>query len=235
MKNRCAWLNHSSNPTFFIRLTERHPNIRLWFSGVRPPARLRAYCSWVGLTVSVHLMYIWLLLAVADILCCSSLPVSLPGVLHCLSVALSQCNTRDCCNCWCAAGHACAWEEIAPGRPQCPVGEGCTVVPCAPVVAAPASILLVADLALKAAAVSKVFTSCQRRGCRVSRCLRMPTRSTSTSATTTRTASAWWGAVLSSRRASLATAIETATVSPAFYGVNRDSGCSLFFILNPKP
>ena len=35
VKNRCAWLNHSSNPTYFIRLTERYPNIRLWFSGVR--------------------------------------------------------------------------------------------------------------------------------------------------------------------------------------------------------
>jgi hypothetical protein len=35
VKNRCAWLNHSSNPAAFIRLVERFPNIRLWFSGVR--------------------------------------------------------------------------------------------------------------------------------------------------------------------------------------------------------
>jgi hypothetical protein len=33
VKNRCAWLNHSSNPTAFIRLVERFPNIKLWFSG----------------------------------------------------------------------------------------------------------------------------------------------------------------------------------------------------------
>ena len=37
MKNRCAWLNHSSNPGAFIRLVHSHPNIRLWFSG--------AFCS----------------------------------------------------------------------------------------------------------------------------------------------------------------------------------------------
>lgn len=33
VKNRCAWLNHSSDPAAFIRLTRRYPNIRLWFSG----------------------------------------------------------------------------------------------------------------------------------------------------------------------------------------------------------
>uniref|UniRef100_A0A061QWZ0 Calcineurin-like phosphoesterase n=1 Tax=Tetraselmis sp. GSL018 TaxID=582737 RepID=A0A061QWZ0_9CHLO len=33
VKNRCAWLNHSSDPGAFIRLVERHPNIALWFSG----------------------------------------------------------------------------------------------------------------------------------------------------------------------------------------------------------
>ena len=35
MKNRCAWLNHSSNAGAFISLVHRHPNIRLWFSGAR--------------------------------------------------------------------------------------------------------------------------------------------------------------------------------------------------------
>lgn len=33
VKNRCAWLNHSSDPKAFIRLTQRFPNIRFWFSG----------------------------------------------------------------------------------------------------------------------------------------------------------------------------------------------------------
>lgn len=33
VKNRCAWLNHSSNPHEFIDLVHQHPNIRLWFSG----------------------------------------------------------------------------------------------------------------------------------------------------------------------------------------------------------
>ena len=33
VKNRCAWLNHSSNPGAFIRLVHSHSNIRLWFSG----------------------------------------------------------------------------------------------------------------------------------------------------------------------------------------------------------
>jgi len=33
VKNRCAWLNHSSNADAFIALVHRHPNIRLWFSG----------------------------------------------------------------------------------------------------------------------------------------------------------------------------------------------------------
>ena len=33
MKNRCAWLNHSSDPAAFIGLAEAHPNVRLWFSG----------------------------------------------------------------------------------------------------------------------------------------------------------------------------------------------------------
>lgn len=33
VKNRCAWLNHSSDPTRFLRLLGAHPNVRLWFSG----------------------------------------------------------------------------------------------------------------------------------------------------------------------------------------------------------
>jgi hypothetical protein len=33
VKNRCAWLNHSSNAARFGELVARHPNIRLWFSG----------------------------------------------------------------------------------------------------------------------------------------------------------------------------------------------------------
>ncbi|KAI8474051.1 MAG: Metallo-dependent phosphatase-like protein [Monoraphidium minutum] len=33
VKNRCAWLNHSDRPQRFIRLVERHSNVRLWFSG----------------------------------------------------------------------------------------------------------------------------------------------------------------------------------------------------------
>jgi hypothetical protein len=33
VKNRCAWLNHSSNADHFIQLVRKHPNIKLWFSG----------------------------------------------------------------------------------------------------------------------------------------------------------------------------------------------------------
>ncbi|BDA46759.1 probable 3',5'-cyclic adenosine monophosphate phosphodiesterase Cpd at N-terminal half [Coccomyxa sp. Obi] len=33
VKNRCAFLNHSSNADVFMRLVEQHPNICLWFSG----------------------------------------------------------------------------------------------------------------------------------------------------------------------------------------------------------
>ncbi len=33
VKNRCAWLNHSSDPRAFIRVAEAHPHVRLWFSG----------------------------------------------------------------------------------------------------------------------------------------------------------------------------------------------------------
>ena len=33
VKNWCAWLNHSTNPAAFVRLAERYPQIRLWFSG----------------------------------------------------------------------------------------------------------------------------------------------------------------------------------------------------------
>jgi hypothetical protein len=33
VKNRCAWLNHSSNADYFISLVRKHPNIKLWFSG----------------------------------------------------------------------------------------------------------------------------------------------------------------------------------------------------------
>lgn len=32
VKNRCAFLNHSSNAGEFMRLVEEHPNIALWFS-----------------------------------------------------------------------------------------------------------------------------------------------------------------------------------------------------------
>ena len=38
MKNRCAWVNHSGDPTAFIRLVQRYDNIRLWASG--------ELCSW---------------------------------------------------------------------------------------------------------------------------------------------------------------------------------------------
>jgi len=33
VKNRCAWVNHSSNADHFINLVRRHPNVKLWFSG----------------------------------------------------------------------------------------------------------------------------------------------------------------------------------------------------------
>ncbi|CAK0785880.1 hypothetical protein CVIRNUC_009093 [Coccomyxa viridis] len=33
VKNRCAFLNHSSNAQEFMQLVEQHPNIALWFSG----------------------------------------------------------------------------------------------------------------------------------------------------------------------------------------------------------
>ncbi|CAG9466893.1 unnamed protein product [Pedinophyceae sp. YPF-701] len=33
VKNRCAWLNHSTDPFAFIDLVESHSNVRLWFSG----------------------------------------------------------------------------------------------------------------------------------------------------------------------------------------------------------
>ena len=33
VKNRCAWVNHSSNADHFIDLVRRNPNIKLWFSG----------------------------------------------------------------------------------------------------------------------------------------------------------------------------------------------------------
>jgi len=33
VKNRCAWLNHSSDPLEFMRLVDEFPQIRLWFSG----------------------------------------------------------------------------------------------------------------------------------------------------------------------------------------------------------
>ena len=32
VKNRCAFLNHSSNAGEFMQLVEEHPNIALWFS-----------------------------------------------------------------------------------------------------------------------------------------------------------------------------------------------------------
>ena len=32
VKNRCAFLNHSSNSGEFMQLVEEHPNIALWFS-----------------------------------------------------------------------------------------------------------------------------------------------------------------------------------------------------------
>ena len=37
VKNRCAWVNHSSNPQAFIQLVHKYPNIRLWFSGELEP------------------------------------------------------------------------------------------------------------------------------------------------------------------------------------------------------
>lgn len=33
VKNRCAWLNHSDDPSWFIRLVNKYPQIKLWFSG----------------------------------------------------------------------------------------------------------------------------------------------------------------------------------------------------------
>lgn len=33
VKNRCAWLNHSSNPRAITDLISAHPNVQLWFSG----------------------------------------------------------------------------------------------------------------------------------------------------------------------------------------------------------
>ncbi|KAG2492808.1 hypothetical protein HYH03_008968 [Edaphochlamys debaryana] len=33
VKNRCAWLNHSHNPRAFMDIVNRHPNVKLWFSG----------------------------------------------------------------------------------------------------------------------------------------------------------------------------------------------------------
>ena len=33
VKNRCAWVNHSSNADHFISLVRRNPNVKLWFSG----------------------------------------------------------------------------------------------------------------------------------------------------------------------------------------------------------
>jgi len=34
VKNRCAWLNHSSDPTRFMKLVDKYPNcVKLWFSG----------------------------------------------------------------------------------------------------------------------------------------------------------------------------------------------------------
>lgn len=33
VKNRCAWLNHSSNPRAITDLVTAHPNVQLWFSG----------------------------------------------------------------------------------------------------------------------------------------------------------------------------------------------------------
>lgn len=32
VKNRCAFLNHSSNAAEFMQLVEQHSNIALWFS-----------------------------------------------------------------------------------------------------------------------------------------------------------------------------------------------------------
>lgn len=32
VKNRCAWLNHSEDPGWFINLVTKHPQIKLWFS-----------------------------------------------------------------------------------------------------------------------------------------------------------------------------------------------------------
>ena len=33
VKNRCAWINQSSDPKALVQLVHRFPNIKLWFSG----------------------------------------------------------------------------------------------------------------------------------------------------------------------------------------------------------
>lgn len=40
VKNRCAWINHSTNPQAFLQLVQRFSNIKLWFSGGICPALL---------------------------------------------------------------------------------------------------------------------------------------------------------------------------------------------------
>lgn len=33
VRNRCSWLNHSSNPQIFLEIVRQNPQIKLWFSG----------------------------------------------------------------------------------------------------------------------------------------------------------------------------------------------------------
>jgi hypothetical protein len=49
VKNRCAWLNHSHQPHVFMDIVARHPNIKLWFSGIH---------NWGGMEgPQVHVVY----------------------------------------------------------------------------------------------------------------------------------------------------------------------------------
>lgn len=48
VKNRCAWLNHSSNAGAFISLVHRYPNIRLWFSGAQAARFSGIRLGWGG-------------------------------------------------------------------------------------------------------------------------------------------------------------------------------------------
>ena len=56
VKNRCAFLNHSSNSGEFMRLVEANPNIALWFS-VRIYPLPALFCCL--LPIHVSLFYTW--------------------------------------------------------------------------------------------------------------------------------------------------------------------------------